>query len=141
MRRKCTTKRCTNRARAGGKTCDKCRMRKYRENNPVRSAYQTLKDHAAARNVEFSISFEYFTRFVKKYKYIQNKGLSKDSYTVERIDPRIGYVEGNLKVLTRSENSRKGAAIDKKILHYDWYLKTGIVVTVSSTEPADDDPF
>lgn len=91
------------------------RVRRWRENNKIQSCYLILKFHAKEREIEFSLSKEYWEKFCKETKYHLLKGIGKSDLTVDRKDPRIGYVEGNIQALTMKQNRRKGVA-DVKLL-------------------------
>jgi hypothetical protein len=82
--------------------------KRYRENNPEMYAYMTLRDNAKRRNIPFTITFDYFKRFCRKTKYIQRKGIWHYSYSIDRKKNELGYVPGNLQLLTVSANSIKG---------------------------------
>ena len=90
-----------------GRTHGACRMKEWRKKNPLKYAYRALRDNAKRRGKEFSISFEYFKKFCIKTEYEKKRGIFKDCYTIDRINPDLGYVEGNLQVLTNSENVKK----------------------------------
>jgi hypothetical protein len=139
---KCNTGTCKNYVRKKGGSCNTCKSRSYRKKNPVRYAYQALKDNAKRRKKVFSISYEEFKSFCYAYDYIVGKGRRKESYTVDRIDNTKGYTVDNIRVITNSENAKKGC----KRLHteYDNYEKRLVctVVDVSlNSEHSDDDPF
>ena len=110
---KCATKHCRNDAAKGRTICFKCKSARYKQNNPERHAYNTLKNNAKRRGVFFNLSFEEFKEFCYKYDYIAGRGRTKESYSIDRIDNMKGYTKDNIQVLTLSENSSKG----KKILH------------------------
>lgn len=112
----------------------------YRSKNPVRYAYQTLKDNAKRRGKTFLISLEYFKQFCKRTDYIAGKGRMKESYSVDCIDPRKGYVEGNLQCITLSDNTKKMHS-DKKILSYDYVTGTAFVTKLTAAEQEYDMPF
>lgn len=127
----CKTKYCTKPAGKGTKGfCYTCRSRNARKNNPVRASYENLRANTKRRGHEFTITFEYFKQFCREYDYIANKGKTASSYSIDRINNEIGYVPGNLRVLTLSENSRKGT----KILQYDWETKYATVQIFHPTE-------
>jgi hypothetical protein len=87
-------------------------QRAWRAAQPMRAAYADLRDSAAARGIEFSLSFEDFERFAIASDYLRRKGPFADSLTVDRIDNLQGYVPGNIQALTRAANSRKRNTID-----------------------------
>jgi hypothetical protein len=82
--------------------------KKWRENNPEMYAYLNLVHNAKRRNKPCTITFEYFKKFCRKTKYIQRKGIWKYSYSIDCKINELGYVEGNLQLLTVSANSIKG---------------------------------
>lgn len=84
------------------------RVKTWRLNNPERAAFLTLRYNAKRRGVPFEISFEYFKAFAFKTKLLTSRGRNADSLTVDRIDSDIGYIEGNLAVLSLSDNGFKG---------------------------------
>lgn len=132
---KCIIKGCKREKRKGGKHCNTCSGRLWRKNNPMRAAYNNLKSNSAKRNIEFNLTFEEFKKFCVKTQYIQGKGRTKESYSIDRKEPTIGYVYDNLQILTVSDNAKK-----KKMLYYDWQTKYAIVQdhTIRKTP---DDPF
>lgn len=82
----------------------------------MKAAYQTKRHNARRKGKPFTITFEEFEQFCYKYNYMAGRGRSKESYGIDCIDPRLGYVTGNIQALTNSENARKG----NKILVYDY---------------------
>jgi len=99
-------------------------------NNPLSTAYNTLRLNAKRRGKEFAISFQYFKDFCAKTKIMLGRGIKADSYHIDRIKEELGYVEGNLQVLTNTENL-------KKYREYDWYLKRGTTVTIKYDNNSD----
>lgn len=118
-RKKCSTKYCRNEravrpnGRPYGGKCHKCRSRIWRQNNPLRAYFNTLKAHAASRDLEFHISFEYFRCFCRIYSLVESTGRDGDSLTIDRDNNLFGYIPGNLRVLTRSENTAKRNRCDE----------------------------
>jgi hypothetical protein len=62
-----------NKALKYRKICSACKSKRYRIANPVKSAYDTLKGHAKARNKEFTLTLEEFKDFCMKTDYINKK--------------------------------------------------------------------
>lgn len=117
------------------------KSRRYRAKNPIRYAYHNLKSNSKRRGKEFDLTFEQFKEFCYKTNYIQGKGITKDSYSIDRKDNDKGYTIDNIRILTVSENSKKG----NKQLVFDWdyeerrgYFK---VTQYTSPEPDPENPF
>lgn len=95
----------------GGKLhlCARHYQARWRKLNPKQAAYRALKDHAAARKIGFSLSFDAFLEMTDAAGYwtrsSENWG---DVLSIDRIDPVQGYTENNVRVITLSENVAKG---------------------------------
>lgn len=111
---KCKTPHCRNRRRKDGRDCHKCHIRAWRAANPMRAAFRALKDHAAARDILFTITFSEFREFAEQCDYVDLKSNTARGLTVDRIKNTKGYVPGNLQPMTRSENSVKRAKYDQR---------------------------
>jgi hypothetical protein len=120
----CITRYCKNDANQG-RYCKTCISRRYRSRNPMRAAYNALKQNAVRRGIPFTITYEYFARWCHRSDYMAGKGRTKESYTIDREKNHLGYVPGNLRVLTNSENARKV----NRVLMYDWQSRTAMVVS------------
>jgi len=107
-KKKCATKWCRNRARAGRCYCHKCRTRAWRERHPQRKQYHILKWSAKLRKIPFLLTYEEFGLFCDLTGYLENVGNSGASWTVDRRDDTLGYFLDNLQILTNSQNVRKG---------------------------------
>ncbi len=107
----CMVSRCRNTMAPNYKfsLCHKCYQYRWRMLNPKRSAYTALRDHAVARKLEFSISFDYFTGLCDAHRYFEMTPETKgETLTIDRIDITKGYVVGNLTVVSHSENVIRG---------------------------------
>lgn len=91
----------------GRRVCNNCKNHKYEAKYPIKVAYYRLKGHAKARGKVFTISLEYFQTFCVKVEYIAKRGKSSTCYHIDRKDETLGYIEGNLQILTNAENTRK----------------------------------
>jgi len=87
--------------------CYKCRTRGIRAKDPIRAIYYDLKRSAKKRNYEFAITLEYFKNIATEAKLVENRGRHAHSFTVDRIKNELGYIQGNIQILTRSENCTK----------------------------------
>jgi hypothetical protein len=134
---KCSTPYCRNQRAKHRTICGSCKTKKYRLNNPMKYAFQSLKDNAKRRGKEFNITFEDFKQFCNESDYLRGKGKSSTSYSIDRIDNTKGYTLDNIQILTLSENSKK----QSKTLNAYYNAETGKVeayVTKSNFENEDD---
>jgi hypothetical protein len=112
------------------KLCWSCIKKQFAESDPVRYCYVVLKNNAKRRGKKFTISLSFFRKFCTATDYIQNKGKTSQSYSIDRIDNAKGYTKDNIRILSLSENSRKHT----KKLSYDWQHKTAIVIPAEDTD-------
>lgn len=133
-RGKCASSGCDKYHVKGRILCDNCRIKQYKAKHPIKYAYQSLRVNAKHRGKVFTISFEYFKEFCIKTKILLGRGRNADSYHIDRIKEELGYVEGNLQVLTNTENLRK-------YREYDWHTKTGHTSTRLNDNDYTDVPF
>lgn len=94
-------------AQSNLKICRSCRHIKDYEKDPVLVVYQKLRSNAKRRGKVFTLTLDYFRQFCADTDYIRLKGISGDSLTIDRIDPWRGYEDGNIQVLTNTENIKK----------------------------------
>lgn len=106
IRRLCETAYCRNMARDKRRFCNTCRCRKYEK--PLRRKFRNLKRSARDRGILFSLTFQHFERISIAGGHDKNSGsLWGNDTTIDRIDSKKGYEDGNIQILTRSENSEK----------------------------------
>lgn len=92
--------------------CDTCACRLKRANNPAREAYRQIQDRAQRRNQIFEITFEQFCAIPRFDEYLARRGRGIDELHLDRVKVHLGYVPGNLEVLTAEENLRKQREVD-----------------------------
>lgn len=68
------------------------------------SVYATLRDHAKARGLAFTISYDYFLGITDALGFWSGEGVP----TIDRVKPERGYEPGNITVISLSENVAKG---------------------------------
>lgn len=132
----CKTERCRKIPKRGN-YCASCIIRKFKEAHPEKYAYFVLKNNAKARKKVFTITFEYFLKFITKTKYMRGKGINVDSLHIDRKREEVGYVPRNLQVLTNKANLQK-------YLRYQYDEKgkpTGYKTETRREEPEQDYPF
>lgn len=120
--KKCSEEGCRKTFNSKGNICGGCRSRRYRAANPMMASYINLRANAKRRGKVFTITFEDFKEFCYETDYMVGKGRTKDCYSVDRDKEELGYIPGNLKMLTVGNNK-------KKHLNYDWQTKTATVTT------------
>lgn len=89
----------------------------------------TLRDNAKRRGKIFTITFEYFVKFAVKYDYLNKKGVGEFGYGVDCKKEELGYSEGNLRLLSNPDNTRKENK-RRKVLKYDYQSKEGRYVEI-----------
>lgn len=92
--------------------CLTCASRLYRANNPAREAYRQVRDRAQRRHQIFDLSFEDFLEVIEGTEYLARRGRGLDELHLDRKKVELGYVKGNLKVITCAENLRKQREVD-----------------------------
>lgn len=104
---KCETTHCLNEHAKGRKKCNTCRSRLWVEKNRVAKCWHNIKRSAKKRSLPFEISLSEFKELIKNTGYMQNKGRLSDDLTIDRDKPHLGYIPGNLIVMTKRANVKK----------------------------------
>jgi len=106
----CQAYRCKGKKDKSGKFCAKHykRLRKFRD--PVAYAYSVTKCNARRRGKSFDLTLEEWRQFCEDTRYVELKGRTAASASIDREDNRLGYTLSNIRVISLSENSRKAAA-------------------------------
>ena len=107
----CMVTRCRNEGHAHKfSLCHRHYQHRWRMLNPKQSTYAALRDHAAQRGIEFKLDYSYFLGLMDAYAYFDHSAESFGEHpSLDRIDATRGYVHGNLRIITVSENCRKAA--------------------------------
>jgi hypothetical protein len=108
----------------GRKVCFSCKQKRYKENNPLPLAYNTLKQNAKRRKKSFSLTFLQFKEFCFETDYMVKKGTKSKSYHIDRIIELEGYHKDNIQTLENCKNSEKYRNF-KKSLQYQYNENTG----------------
>lgn len=116
----CTARGCANKCK--GKLCNTCRCRKSRIEDPVRYAFNNLKNRAKQRGVVFTITLDQFRDWCTKVTYIGFSGRSSESFTIDRKHNDVGYHIDNIQVMKKVDNI-------KKYFYYDYRSKKAVVIT------------
>lgn len=110
---RCPVLRCRNLSVTGkrnGALCHKHRHYLWRRNHPELNTYHNVKKHAKSRGIPFQLSFPEFMEVctLGSYDFVNRPGDYGKYPSIDRINPTKGYVVGNIRVITVSENSIKG---------------------------------
>lgn len=87
----------------------------WRLRNPFRAAFRQIKDRAKRKGIDFALSFEDFAELAAQTGYVEGKGRSASSLSIDRENAGIGYVLTNIRVMTVAENSSK-SNVDRKFV-------------------------
>lgn len=102
----CITRYCMKTARKGSNYCHGCEGRRWRNKNPLKASYKDLKQNAKRRGKEFDLTFEEFKEFASMAEY-RDRGITRTSYHLDRIDETKGYTKDNLRYLENHLNVKK----------------------------------
>lgn len=92
--------------------------------------FNTIKRNATVRNIEFNITIEYLWElFIKQNKKCRLSGLdlefsqirkdkSKQTVSIDRINSKIGYIEGNVQWVHKQINIMKNKISDEKFIWF-----------------------
>lgn len=103
----CVILHCQNNKVKNRRICYKHIYEKNKMNNPISHTYNVLKCNARRRKKEFELTLEEFEKFCSDNDYIEKKGRSAYSLTIDRIISTIGYTHDNIQILTNSANVKK----------------------------------
>lgn len=87
--------------------CGSCYKAQWRAANPERAAFGIQRDHARARRIPFTLTFEQWWAVVEPSGYMDGRGCLRHQLHVDRLDPSKGYEVGNIRVITCEENVRR----------------------------------
>lgn len=111
------------------------RTKKWKEQNPRRiwagTAYKSAKARAKKKEVPFNLTIEYVMSimpdicpvFGTEFKYCGNKVSGDTSPSLDRIVPALGYVEGNVKVISVKANNIKNKYCSEDIFTVAQWLQ------------------
>lgn len=110
----CCAYACTNEPiyRKGG-LCHKHNHRKNKAIDPVAVRYNNWKQSAIQRKKHFAFTLEQFRELCQQTGYIITKGRRGKAVSIDRIDNSLGYVPGNINLMTLRANINKYHEVDK----------------------------
>lgn len=110
----------------------------WRIRNPTHAAFDNLRHHAKQRKISFTLTLQHFTEVIAPTSYLDEKGCERFNLHIDRIHTHMGYVDGNIQVITCTENvhkentERRQRFVDEKIRGY---------AETHEVEVREDDPF
>lgn len=94
--------------------CNTCRSRIWRSKNPMRASFNAKKYNAKRDGIPFHLTFKQYVAWGKENNYFDTKGQCPDDTCIDRIKTMddagnvLGYVVGNIQLLTMAANGLKG---------------------------------
>lgn len=98
---------CKNPRTPKNRFCSKHNHRYQKEKNPINHTFNLRRSRAKERGIEWNLTLAEFKQFCEENNYMELKGKSAGSASIDRIDPNKGYEVGNLQILTLAQNSAK----------------------------------
>jgi len=105
----------------------------WRRANPASHILARTKHRAKKEGIDFNISHEdlnipeFCPVFGTKLEVCagKNGGPSPNSYSIDRIDPSVGYMKGNVRVISNLANAMKQNATKEQLERFArWILET-----------------
>lgn len=87
--------------------CGSHHKEQWRLNNPVHAAYDNLRASARKRKIPFTLTLQHFTEIIAPTAYLTESGCTRYCLHIDRKVTTLGYVDGNIQVLTCTENVQK----------------------------------
>ena len=103
----CAVRYCRNQKLTKGRICARCQWRRKKLNDPIGYAFAIVQSNAKRRGKVFTITKEYFRELCEQTGYLEGKGRRADALSLDRINPTLGYIEGNVRVLGYGLNSSR----------------------------------
>ena len=111
----------------------------WRLNNPVHAAYDNLRASARKRKIPFTLTFDHFKAIIEPTRYMDEKGRTRFCLHIDRIQTARGYEDGNIQVLTCTDNVQKENA-ERRQRFVDEKIQGRAVEEISEHEETGD-PF
>lgn len=75
----------------------------------MRAAFAIIRQRAIRKKIAFALTFDDFKAICAATGYLEGKGRSPKALSIDRKDALQGYTPDNIRVVTVSENARKGS--------------------------------
>lgn len=99
----CWVRGCKNKACDDRAICKMHQMRRWRTLHKPTADYCELRVRAKKRGISFTITPDYWRGVIDAYCFYE----SDEPLTIDRVNPTSGYEPGNIRVISKSENSKK----------------------------------
>lgn len=103
----CVAYRCGNKHTPKNRFCSKHNHRYQKYKNPYKYTFHQKRSRAKERGIEWNLTLDEFIEFCNETGYMDTKGKTKTSASIDRIDPNKGYEIGNIQILSLSDNTKK----------------------------------
>lgn len=103
----CVAYRCSNKHTSKNRFCSKHNHRYQKYKNPYKYTFHQKRQRAKERGIVWKLTLDEFIEFCDEHNYMDTKGKTKTSASIDRIDPSKGYEKGNLQILSLSDNTKK----------------------------------
>jgi hypothetical protein len=127
---KCPVRYCRNLPRNIGDHPSSCQLcgshhkELWRVRHPEHAAYDTLRASARKRGIVFTLTLTHFKATIAPTAYLTESGSTRYCLHIDRKDNTFGYIDGNIQLMTCTENVAKGNAerrqkfVDEKVRGY-----------------------
>lgn len=112
---------------------NKERILKRKKSDPWGDRIKNAKERSCRYNVPFDIDREYLNSIMTEFcpaleiklSYIDNTTIKDNSATIDRIVPELGYVKGNIQILSHKANRMKtNATRDELVAFAQWIMRS-----------------
>jgi hypothetical protein len=112
----------------------------FSRRHPAQAYLNRLRCHARSRGIAFTLTLEELLEVCKDFNFQQYDTPQGDRLSVDRIDARLGYMRGNIQVMTVRENTVKQRRHD---YGYGWQERCRVIdrlIKVAESDDHDDLP-
>lgn len=105
----------------------KSKRRSWRNQDPRKKMYLQSKNRSKRKDIEFNLSIEDIV-IPKKCPLLEiefipgTQDYYEQTHSLDRIDPKKGYIKGNVWVITKKANSMKNSASQKELMLFAFNL-------------------
>lgn len=107
--------------------------RSYRERNPEQMVLSAARNRARKKDIPFDITVDDIVLpdvcpilGIPLNKHYGKQGGSIDSPSIDRIIPELGYVKGNIQIISALANNMKSNATPKHLLMFAKWIKENV---------------